>query len=86
MVNSVLSEDVLLRHLLVVVRLVVVNNKVNGTGIEDSIKTLGAGLGDGARDLRANGVLDERRHRECSKRLSICFLWVSQSVYMRKEI
>lgn len=44
--------------------LVVVNDEVNGTGIENSIKTLGAGLGDGARNLRANGVLGERRHRE----------------------
>lgn len=51
------------RNLLVVLRLVIVDDEVDSTGIEDSIETLGAGLGDGARNLRANGSLNEGRHR-----------------------
>jgi len=47
------------------VRLVIVNNEVDSTGVEDGIKILGAGLGDRARDLRANSVLNKGRHCEC---------------------
>jgi len=53
----------------VIVRLVVVDNEVNGTGIENGIQTLGAGLGDRARNLRANGGLNEGRHCEACKDL-----------------
>jgi len=51
----------------VVVGLVVVNHEVDSTGVEDGIEALGAGLGDGTRDLRGDGGLgglDEGRHLE----------------------
>ena len=47
--------------------LVVVNHEVDSTGVEDGIEALGAGLGDGTRDLRGDGGLgglDEGRHLE----------------------
>lgn len=51
-------------HILVAIGLVVVDDKVNGTSIEDGVESLEAGLGDRARDFRGDGSLNEGRHRE----------------------
>jgi hypothetical protein len=67
--SHILSRLLGNKILLVVMGLVVIDNEVNSTGIENGIQTLGAGLGNRARDLRADGGLNEGRHCEAGKDL-----------------